>query len=182
MVGTLGPYIIVAGAVFADTFISQTLTDYRSALPRCEDVGRSSLDCAIHRVARLFRALNICIKELNTYYEGLMCRLEEPRLVRGTEEPQLKRPRLESWNVPNPESRVPSMIMPHFQEFVDDAGTKFTFTYTGRLATEYKNKAVFTAVATPAGAQVSRPAVGHVIRCINAARAHHSQSGCQVRL
>ncbi len=62
-------YIMFSGAVFADRLIVQNLTDYIAVVPRVTiNTGRTPLDAAGYRVARFFRALKMCIGELDEYY------------------------------------------------------------------------------------------------------------------
>ncbi|KAH9948021.1 hypothetical protein B0H21DRAFT_708046 [Amylocystis lapponica] len=72
IIGMAGPNIIVSGAVFVDQLVAQTLTDYISVVPRPSQDGRSPLDDAGYRVARLFRALKTCIIDLDEYYSELV--------------------------------------------------------------------------------------------------------------
>ncbi|KAH9917733.1 uncharacterized protein B0H18DRAFT_1214481 [Fomitopsis serialis] len=60
--GMAGPN---SGAVLADQLIAQTLADYISVM---ESRPELLLDDADHRVARLFRALKVCTKDMNRYY------------------------------------------------------------------------------------------------------------------
>ena len=67
---------MISGAVFAGKLIRHNLTDYISVVPRPQAVpnpqGRSPLDDAIYRVARLFRVLKTCIDDLDTYYQEVV--------------------------------------------------------------------------------------------------------------
>jgi len=71
LIGVVGPHLAVSGAVFADNFISQRLTDYiyLGPLPTCE--GELTLSHSIHRVAQFLRALKISTQELTEYYKSL---------------------------------------------------------------------------------------------------------------
>ncbi|RPD53873.1 hypothetical protein L226DRAFT_617285 [Lentinus tigrinus ALCF2SS1-7] len=68
IIGSAGPNIQISGG---DQFIAQPLGDSISAVPRPNLAGRSLLDDAYHRVARLFRALRVCLRDLDDYYTAL---------------------------------------------------------------------------------------------------------------
>ena len=150
LVGMAGPNIIVSGAVFADQFIAQTLTDYISIIPRLGDNGRSPFDSAGHRVATLFRALKTCITDLNSYYSRLMDAIAPPQP-----------PKVASTTGGGPSFRMPavpycppSMISPHFTTYHHPAyhhpAGQVVLTYKKRLAPSADMKAVFVAEAKSA--------------------------------
>ena len=138
-----GPNIIISGAVFADRLIAQTLTDYISVVPRVGTPGRSPLDEAGYRVARLFRALRICIEELNGYYVHLVQSLTPPALPRDTS-------RMNAAFIRGSGSagvgRAPQMIGPHFTTFQSDE-SEVVLEYKRRLVADDVTKAIFLADA-----------------------------------
>ena len=154
LIGMAGPNIIVSGAIFADRFAAHVLTDYISDIPRLGSIGRSPLDDAGYRVARLFRALRICIQELNEYYSRLVKSMElEPRQQRDTsrmnaqihssEPPRLLRP--------------PHMIGPHFTTY-KTGEDEVVLEYTGRLESSDMTRALFLADARR-GSEVTKVVV-----------------------
>ena len=58
---------MVSGAVFADTFIIQQLTDYITL-----GLHPTHPDRGLHRVAQVLVALKECIKDLCNFYKKLM--------------------------------------------------------------------------------------------------------------
>ncbi|KAF9476230.1 hypothetical protein BDN70DRAFT_897494 [Pholiota conissans] len=126
LVGIAGPYITVAGAVFADHFISERLTDYIFIGPKPTLDERSSLDEGARRIAQLLRTLTICFQDLKLYYS----QLRSP--------PRYRKSRLPS---------SPSPFPPHFKEYSVDNIT-YTLKYIDHLAPFDKQKAVFKAIAT----------------------------------
>ncbi|KAI0808401.1 hypothetical protein C8Q74DRAFT_1363768 [Fomes fomentarius] len=114
LIGMPGPHIIVSGAVFADRLIVENLTDYISVVPRSSEIGRTALDDAGYRVARLFRALRICVAELDNYYRTVVGSYFGPQ--RGV------RPRAAVAARP-----APSFIGPHFTRY-RESGEDFILT------------------------------------------------------
>ena len=137
-----GPYIIVSGAVFADRLIAQTLTDYISVIPRPGTSGRSPLDDAGYRVARLFRVLRTCVQELDEYYSHLVQALTPPPRPRDTS--RMSALVLSSGSAGIP--RAPHMIGPHFTTFQGSEG-EVVLEYQRRLVANDVTKAVFLADA-----------------------------------
>ncbi|KAH9947831.1 hypothetical protein B0H21DRAFT_806645 [Amylocystis lapponica] len=146
IIGMAGPNIIVSGAVFVDQLVAQTLTDYISVVPRPSQDGRSPLDDAGYRVARLFRALKTCIIDLDEYYSELVQNiypLPAPPIAgvlggcRSTHGSTTSGRILHS----------PSMISPHFTTYRDVSGQNVVLTYKSRLIPEISMKAVFIAEA-----------------------------------
>lgn len=72
LIAIVGTNITVSGAVFTDVFSTQTLTDLISVVPRPTWNNRSPTNDTIHRIARLFRALRICIEDLDKYYAEMV--------------------------------------------------------------------------------------------------------------
>lgn len=68
-----GPHIAVAGAVFADRFICQPLTDYMFVGPysSSSESTCSRLEAGILRFAKLMHVLNVCLDDLRKYYKDL---------------------------------------------------------------------------------------------------------------
>ena len=147
LIGVAGPNIIVSGAVFADQFIAQTLTDYISVIPRLGRNGRSPLDDAGYRVARLFRALKACIEDLDEYYAQLVQKMTPPPLrlpIPGTIGA------VRSTRVPTGATyppQMPSIIGPHFTTYRDTAGKEVVLTYKQRLDPHVSMRALFVAEA-----------------------------------
>ncbi|KAH9948020.1 hypothetical protein B0H21DRAFT_735808 [Amylocystis lapponica] len=128
IIGMAGPNIVVSGAVFVDQ------------LPN----GRSPLDDAGYRVARLFRALKVCIMDLDEYYSKLVQTIYSPPErpvagVLGGRRPTRRR-------ILDP----PSMIGPHFTTYCDDSGEEVMLTYKARLIPDLSVKAIFVAEAKSA--------------------------------
>ena len=134
---------MASGAVFGDQLIVENLMDYISVVPRQNAKDRSPLDDAIYRVAKLFRALKECLKDLDEYYVKVIADLPLSRTpVLGT--------RL-STSLTVPTHHTPSFIGPHFTTYHDrTSGKAFTLTYKKRLVPHHSNKALFVAEATGA--------------------------------
>ncbi|PCH32989.1 hypothetical protein WOLCODRAFT_159755 [Wolfiporia cocos MD-104 SS10] len=143
LIGIAGPNIIVSGAVFADTLIAQPLTDYISIVPRPAHNHRSPLDDAGYRVARLFRALRECIKDLDEYYAKLVQAIS-PRapLLAG-----LLPARVAPASGGVRALRVPAMTGPNFTTYCDGAGKAVVLEYRERLVPHISMKTVFVAEA-----------------------------------
>ena len=120
--GIAGPNLVVSGAILSDKLITQRLTDYVYLGPYPSGRGRTSMDEAIYRVARILRALGDSTKILSLYYKGL----------------DLKKPTLDR-SAPFP---------PEFQIFTVD-NQQYKLTYTKRLAEDHPHKAVFQARIEP---------------------------------
>ncbi|KAH9917737.1 uncharacterized protein B0H18DRAFT_689691 [Fomitopsis serialis] len=146
LIGMAGPNIIVSGAVFADQLIAQTLTDYISVVPRPGKRGRSPLDDAGHRVARLFRALKVCIEDLNRYYKQVAQEVAPPPPPPVTGVMGSCASVSESARVAQA-MRVPSYIGPHFTEYLDSAGQSIELVYKERLSPDITGRAVIVAEA-----------------------------------
>lgn len=129
-----GPNIIVSGAVFTDTLVSQCLTDFISVIPRLALDGRSPLGSAVYRVARLFRALKSCLKDLDDYYSGLAVHLK------------LKAERFSTLSTRATSIRSkPPRIWPHFRQYTDLSDNRvYQLEYLRRLTDHYR-KTVFKA-------------------------------------
>ncbi|KAF9777626.1 hypothetical protein BJ322DRAFT_1114857 [Thelephora terrestris] len=144
IIGMPGPYIIVGGAVFADTIITQTLTDYISIIPRPNQNNRSPLDDAAYRVANLFRALKECIGDLDTYYSRLVQTMSFPRAPQSGTGASICPP-VSAGAVRTLESS--SLVGPHFTRYHDSGGKEVVLTYRARLQPHFLAKAVFVAEA-----------------------------------
>ncbi|KAI0714115.1 hypothetical protein C8Q72DRAFT_206479 [Fomitopsis betulina] len=142
LIGIAGPYVIISGAVFTDKLIAHTLTDYISIIPRPEKPGRSPLDDTGYRVARLFRALKTCIKELDEYYSHLVQALTPPARPRDTSRMTGFVSSSGSGGIP----RAPHMIGPHFTTFQSSEG-EVVLEYKRRVVAGDVTKAVFLADA-----------------------------------
>ncbi|KZT68353.1 hypothetical protein DAEQUDRAFT_766353 [Daedalea quercina L-15889] len=146
LVGMAGPNIVVSGAVFADQLIAQPLTDYISVIPRPGQEGRSPLDDTGHRVARLFKALKVCIAELDGYYAETAQRIASPpppavAAVMGSTASVSRA----SAGVAH--MHAPPIICPHFSEYLDNDGQLFKLVYEKWLVPHITMKAVFIAEA-----------------------------------
>ena len=114
--------------MFADTFISQHLTDYIYL------GGTPYLQEQLYAIANVLRALNRGIRELEAFYADLTPPVPHAPSTHSTQ--ALKSPRS-----PLPKS---PMIFPHFRTFeLDD--TAIDLVYLGRLVPEDRLKAVFKA-------------------------------------
>ncbi|KAI0351578.1 hypothetical protein OH77DRAFT_931829 [Trametes cingulata] len=138
-----GPHIMVGGAVFADTLLAQSLTDYIYVGPRCTLENGSQFHDAIRRVARLFRALKMAIAELDEYYVSLSRRLVIQRPSRG--EPG-RRPGSAHTQSRASQPAYP-YIGPHLLELRPETGGRIVLEYTNRLMAYDPRKAAFTARA-----------------------------------
>jgi hypothetical protein len=145
-----GPNIIVSGAVFVDQVIAETLTDYISVIPRMTLNKRLPIDEAGCRVARLFRALKMCITDLDMYYKEIL-RASPPSppaypvqpIVSTTDEgPFARLSAGHGWFLP-----APSMIGPHFKTYRESSGHKIKLTYKKCLVRNLSYKIVFLAEA-----------------------------------
>jgi hypothetical protein len=122
-----GPNIIVSGV---NRIIVQTLTDYISVTPRSNHNERSPLDDAGYRVARLFRALGICVTDLCNYYEKVVQDISAPLApsdvitVMGASRSSTGA------------SSSPRMIGPHFLTYRNNVTEKVTLEYKMRLTSQ----------------------------------------------
>ena len=65
LIGIAGPYMIISGAVLADRFIFQRLTDYIYL------GGKPHLGDRLYEIAKVLTILKECIVELEQFYSGL---------------------------------------------------------------------------------------------------------------
>ena len=129
--------------MFADELVVQNLCDPICVVPRLNTAGRSMLDDAGHRVARLFYALRECLKELDDYYAELIQSMTLPKRPLRSVGVMPGHPTAPAADLVPP----PPIISPHFAQYQDEQGKTVTLTYTRRLARDYPMKAVFVAEA-----------------------------------
>ena len=155
LIGIVGMHMTVSGAIFTERFVCQMLTDLISIMPYAGRPGRSPLDDAIHRMARLFRALRICIGELKEYYTHLVESMDTvpPIHTLGTR-----------WGNaqicttgPAKLCQPPHMISPHFTTF-NVGGDEVRLEYWRRLESDDAMKPVFLADAKR-GSEVTKVVV-----------------------
>ncbi|KZT67581.1 hypothetical protein DAEQUDRAFT_729022, partial [Daedalea quercina L-15889] len=153
LIGMAGPNIIVSGAVFADQIIAQALTSYVYVIPRPALGEYSPLERVMCEVARLFRALKVCIEYLNVYYGELAQNIKgEPKPNLPRKSPRLAGGSLRTTPISSAATLLssvppPVFIGPWFSEYRDSAGQEFTLQYVRRLAIDFSSKAVFLAKA-----------------------------------
>ncbi|KAF9643961.1 hypothetical protein BDM02DRAFT_3272735 [Thelephora ganbajun] len=131
-----GPRLLVAGAVFANNFIAQELTDYLT-------LGSHPTDCdrGLRRVAQVLVTLRECIQDLASFYSNLKFKLSKiPISIRksGSRSTGFATQYV-------PESPLGRWVFPHYTEFKvhDDP---FSLTYKGPLEGGVKTtRALFTA-------------------------------------
>ena len=119
-----GPTLMVAGAVFANTFIAQRLTD-RLAL----DPHPTDHDGGLRRVAQVFVAIRECIQDLDSFYSNLKFdqrKLDTHRKERVTKLTPSQGPRAQ-WSQGTgqtagyvPESPLGRWVFPYRTEFKFD--------------------------------------------------------------
>lgn len=145
LIGILGPYISVGGAVFADRLISQRLTDY-------EYVG--SIDCTadiderILRLAHVFRTLKKALDRLEHFYATLTP--PPPALPKSKERLGTSKASVNSKMIDSSTrtlTAAPPFFGPHFQTFAKD-GVQYKLKYTGRLVPDTVSKPIFHATMT----------------------------------
>ncbi|KIP01592.1 hypothetical protein PHLGIDRAFT_131192 [Phlebiopsis gigantea 11061_1 CR5-6] len=127
LVGICGPYLVVGGAVFAHRLVSQRLTDYISLVPLAGECGRSPVETATRRVAKLWRALKTCVGDLKTYYGSL----ELPADARHRK--------------PSSQPGAEVFIGPYLTTLEAEDGRTVRLTYEAHLAPDYPDKAIFRA-------------------------------------
>ncbi|KAI0708788.1 hypothetical protein C8T65DRAFT_740166 [Cerioporus squamosus] len=146
LIGSTGPNLQVSGAVFADQFIVQNLGDSVSVVPRLNRKGRSLLDDAGYRVAQLFYALRMCLRELDDYYADLIDSVTIPKSHPGAVGVMPGRP-IRPFIRAARGLQPPPMVSPHFKTYKDQQGKAVVLTYKKRLEMEFPGKAVFVAEA-----------------------------------
>ena len=145
LVGVAGPHLTVSGAIFAERFVSQRLTDYVYTGPLPTLHGRSALDNSIRRVAQVLRALDKATDELTDYYSrleftpapmaGPFCAID-----RGIFPPP-----------PVPLHPITSHVVPpSFREYIVD-GKKYTVGYEKHLTPSVPFKAAFKGTVALSG-------------------------------
>jgi hypothetical protein len=144
--------MLVAGAVFADTFIAQELTDYITLGSHPTDPDRG-----LRRVAQVLVTLRECIEDLSSFYNGLRF-FRSPRRGPVTDPPPgraSKRlgPRSEDITPQYvPESPLQRWVFPCYTEFSIN-GDHFSLTYERPLeGGEKTTRALFTATMTSSSA------------------------------
>ena len=136
LIGVVGPQLAVSGAVFADNFVSQRLTDYVYLGPHPTYEEESALSHRIRRVAQILRALKNATEELKDYYRLLEFRTPQKSKLRSS-----RCGDSHTSSVPlHPISL--KVVPPYFQGYAVD-GKEYKIHYEGRLAREVSSKAVF---------------------------------------
>lgn len=133
----------VSGAVFAERFSVQRLTDYIFLGPVPTPNGRSPYDEGIQRIAQLLRTLKLCVEELCDYY----AQLQPAPLLEGVQSTLGSRESSARGCVPTPIDSLISPIYPYFTKF-NSKEVQYTLAYTRRLEREYSSKTVFQAELT----------------------------------
>jgi hypothetical protein len=153
-----GPRMLVAGAVFANTFIAQELTDYLTIGSHPTDPDRG-----LRRVAQVLATLQECIRDPSSFYNDLKFIEIPPRMPippgRGLQsrvrEPSSGHPTLRYV----PESPLQRWVFPCYTEFSVD-GDRFSLIYERPLADgEEKTRALFMASMTSPLDAVGKPVV-----------------------
>ena len=121
--------MIISGAVFADRFISQHLTDYIYL------GGKPHLGSRLYEIAKVLTILRECIIELEHFYVGF-----PPVPIQSKR--QSKPPLAFSPSV--------SPSFPHFRRFTTGDGS-YELQYTERLHSDISEKAVFKALIRASG-------------------------------
>lgn len=150
--------------MFAERLISQPLSEGILIRPIEEDQGRDSLDAAIYRVARLFRALKMGIKALERFYKQLRpiassTIRSQAAVYRNSRQNTSGKTLTISGNpITTPSSiptfdpsvpiKLPACSMPHWNEFKDENGNGWTLYYVERLSPEILGRTVFKAWAS----------------------------------
>ena len=133
LIGIAGPYMIISGAVFADRFISQHLTEYIFL------GGTPQLNERIYEITKVLKALKLCLGELDEFYANLA-----PTTLPLS---RLGKPYQKSQRLPPTPSRTSPSLFPHFRSFKLNGGDDVRLEYVERLVPQHSEKAVFKAVA-----------------------------------
>lgn len=121
---------MIAGAVFADRFISQNLTDYLYI------GGSPFVGPRVNEIGKVFRILKECLADLERYYLELT-----PRIPPASRNPLQHQPLGTS-------ETSPLALFPHFKKFTHaTTGCAVELEYTQRLLPQYPDKAAFKAFA-----------------------------------
>ena len=135
LIGISGCTMAVSGAVFADRFISQRLTDdiYLGGGPRLSD--------QVYKVASILRLLKNGISDLDSYYANLT--LPAPLL------PSSRSVRASRRAVVQPSSLSPGALYPQVTSLAmpNNPTIRLRLDYQCRLLPRYSDKAVFKASA-----------------------------------
>lgn len=134
-----GPRLLVTGAVFANTFIAQELTDYITLGSHPTDPDRG-----LRRVAQVLAALRECISDLSHFYDDLKFSKAPQKAppVRGS---RFSQPQLADTSQYVPERPLGKWAFPHYTEFGTN-GEHFSLTYECPLAVgERTTRALFKA-------------------------------------
>ena len=125
--------MIISGAVFADRFISQHLTDYIFL------GGTPYLNSRLYEIARVLKTLKLCLSELKTFYGDLRPPSTLPSSIGRNQfiNPHPLR------GAPPRKIQGPSLF-PHFCRFRAD-DEDFELKYITRLVPHHSEKAVFKA-------------------------------------
>jgi len=142
LLAILGPRLLVAGAVFANEFIAQELTDYLNL--GCHP---TDYDKGLRRTAQLLVTLRECIQDLHSFYGDLKFiqrgPIVDPAPARG-----LRASRSQSTGPVSQftaETPLGRRVFPHFKK-IRIGDTKYSLTYESPLAGEEKaTRALFTA-------------------------------------
>jgi len=140
LVGLAGPHLTVSGAIFAERYVSQRLTNYVYLGPLPTSHERSPADDSVRRVAQVLRALRKGTDELIKYYEGLQFKSPSTSLQHFA---TLRDP---TPPLPIPVEPIPDVVPPSFRCYTAD-DIRYTVQYNRRLAPSFPAKAVFQATA-----------------------------------
>ena len=144
LVGVAGPPLTISGAIFAENFVSQRLTNYIYLGPLPTFCGRAALDHSIRRVAQVLRALNKATNELEDYYSMLEFTCESTLHRSGS---------------PVPLHPITSHVVPpSFQEFTVD-GETYKVDYRSRLNPTSPSGVVFKGTITRGSDQAKHDVV-----------------------
>ena len=142
LVGVAGPHLAVSGAIFAERFVSQRLTDYIHLGPLPTYQERSSLDNSIRRVAQVLRALKTATNELAGYYSELQFTVPPALEPHGSQQHGSAQP------LPIPVYPITSRVTPpSFREYAT-GDKKYKVDYEKHLAPSFPSKAVFKGTIT----------------------------------
>jgi len=142
LVGIAGPHLAVSGAVFAETFISQRLTDYIHLGPLPTVGERFPQDNSTRRIAQVLRALREATKELENHYSGL--EFKPPPIPKPHSSTNLDTSR----GLPIPSNPIPLYVVPPSFQSYGVEGKQYVVSYERRLAPSFPVKAVFKGTVT----------------------------------
>jgi serine/threonine protein kinase len=132
--------MMVSGAVFAETFVVQRLTDYIAlgSHPTEEDKG-------LRRVAQILVALKECIEDLEKFYKSLEPAPVDPPPSAAASSTARTKSRGQT-------SGPPRKIFPYYTKYLTKDG-EHRFKYTTRLTPSDSPRAVFEAIMESPGAK-----------------------------